>query len=89
VVPNYTPKTVSTDGWKPTPAAWKSLFKLVVILLRFLHGWLKSHDWAKHLKDQFAEVSRRVREWAGEHLSGVVLENVLDLCRKGHRFAVA
>jgi hypothetical protein len=108
VAPHYAPKTVSTDGWKGTQAAWKALFKRVVILLCFLHGWLKIRDRAKHLKDQFAEVSRRVweayhapdrrgfgqrlrrlREWAGEHLSGVVLENVLDLCRKGRRFAVA
>ena len=108
VAPKYTPKTVSTDGWKGTQAAWKALFHRVVILLCFLHGWLKIRDRAKHLKDQFAEISRRVweayhapdrrgfgqrlrrlREWAGEHLTGVVLENVLDLCRKGRRFAVA
>lgn len=108
VAPKYAPKTVSTDGWRGTQAAWEALFKGVVILLCFLHGWLKIRDRAKHLKDQFAEVSRRVwdtyhapdrrsfgqrlrrlREWAGEHLSGVVLENVLDLCRKGRRYAVA
>jgi hypothetical protein len=108
VAATYAPKTVSTDGWKPTQAAWKALFKRVVILLCFLHGWLKIRERAKHLKEQFAETSRRVweayhapdrrgfgqrlrrlREWAGEHLSGVVLENVLDLCRKGRRFAVA
>jgi len=108
VAPRYAPVTVSTDGWKPTQAAWKALFKRAVILLCFLHGWLKIRDRAKHLKDLFAEVSRRVweayhapdrrgfgqrlrrlREWAGEHLSGVVLENVLDLCGKGRRFGVA
>jgi hypothetical protein len=108
VTPRYAPKTVSTDGWKGTQAAWKSLFPRVVIPLCFLHGWLKIRDRAKHLKDQFTEVSRqvweayhapdrrgfgqrlrRLREWAGGHLSGVVLETVLDLCRKGRRFAVA
>ena len=108
VTPSYAPKTISTDGWKGTQAAWKALFPRVVILLCFLHGWLKIRDRAKHLKDLFAEVSRRVweayhaphrrgfgqrlrrlREWAGGHLSGVVLENVVDLCRKGRRFAVA
>lgn len=108
VAPNYTPETVSTDGWKGTQAAWKALFPRVVILLCFLHGWLKVRDRAKHLKDLFSEVSRRaweayrapdrrgfgqrlrrLREWAGGHLSGVVLETVLDLCRKGRRFGVA
>ena len=60
VSPKYAPKTVSTDGWKGTQAAWKLLFTKVVILLCFLHGWLKIRDRAKHLKEVFAEVSRRV-----------------------------
>jgi hypothetical protein len=108
VTPRYAPETVNTDGWKGTQAAWKALFPRVVLLLCFLHGWLKIRDRAKHLKGLFAEVSRRVweayhapdrrrfgqrlrrlREWAGGRLSGVVLENALDLCRKGRRFAVA
>jgi hypothetical protein len=108
VAPKYAPRTVSTDGWKGTRAAWKALFRRVVILLCFLHGWLKIRERAKHLKDQFAEVSRRVweayrapdrrgfgqrlrrlREWAGEHLGGVVLESVLGLCRKGRQYGVA
>jgi hypothetical protein len=108
IAPKYAPKTVNTDGWKGTQAAWKALFQRVVILLCFLHGWLKIRDRAQHLKDQFAEVSRqvweayhapdrrrfgqrlrRLREWAGKHLGSVVLETVLDLCRRGRRFAVA
>ena len=101
VSPKYAPKTVNTDGWKGTQAAWKVLFTKVVILLCFLHGWLKIRDRAKHLKEVFAEVSRRVwdayhapdrrsfaqrlrslRQWAAEHLTGIVLEKVLDLCGK-------
>ena len=35
VSPKYAPKTVSTDGWKGTQAAWKLLFTKVVILLCF------------------------------------------------------
>jgi hypothetical protein len=108
VAPEYAPETVNTDGWQATRAAWKALFHRAALLLCFLHGWLKIRDRAKHLKDQFAEVSRRVweayhapdrrrfgqrlrrlREWAGRHLRGVVLENVSDLCRKRQRFAVA
>jgi hypothetical protein len=108
VTPRYAPRTISTDGWKGTQAAWKALFPRVVLLLCFLHGWLKIRDRAKHLKDTFTEVSRRVweayhapdrrgfgqrlrrlREWAVGRLSGVVLENVVDLCRKGRRFGVA
>ena len=79
-----------------------------MILLCFLHAWLKVRDRAKHLKEVFADVSRRIweayhapdrrrfaqrlrrlRQWASGVLTGVVLEAVLDLCRKRPRFAVA
>ena len=108
VSPKYAPKTVSTDGWKGTQAAWKVLFTKVVILLCFLHGWLKIRDRAKRLKEVFAEVSRRVwdtyhapdrrsfaqrlrslRQWAAGHLTGIVLEKVLDLCGKRDRWSIA
>jgi hypothetical protein len=108
ITAQYAPRTVSTDGWKGTQAAWKALFPRVVILLCFLHAWLKVRDRAKHLKEVFAEVSRRVweayrapdrrsfgqrlrrlRQWASEQLTGIVLENVLDLCHKRPRFSIA
>ena len=108
VAPEYAPKTVSTDGWKGTQAAWKALFPKVILLLCFLHAWLKIRDRAQHLKEVFADVSRRVweayhasdrrrfaqrlrrlRQWATGHLTGVVRETVLDLCRKRPRFALA
>jgi hypothetical protein len=67
IAPEYAPETVSTDGWKGTQAAWKALFPKVVILLCFWHAWLKIRDRAKHLKEVFAEVSRRV--WEAYHAS--------------------
>jgi hypothetical protein len=108
IAPKYAPKTVNTDGWKGTRAAWKALFKRVVMLSCFLHAWLKIRDRAKHLEDLFAEVSRRVweayhapdrrrfgqrlrslRRWAAGHLTGVVLEKVVDLCDKRPRWSIA
>ena len=108
IAPEYAPKTVSTDGWKGTQAAWKALFKRVIILQCFLHAWLKIRDRGKHLKDLFADASRRVweayhapdrrcfgqrlrrlRQWATKHLSGIVLEKVLDLCEKRARWSLA
>jgi len=59
-IPDYAPVTVNTDGWKGTQAAWKGLFPNVVVLLCFLHGWLKIRDRAKHLGEQFREIGRRV-----------------------------
>jgi hypothetical protein len=61
----YTPRTVSTDGWPRTQAAWKVLFPTIVILQCLLHAWLKIRDRAKHLKEVFVEVSRRV--WEAYH----------------------
>jgi len=108
VAPGYAPRTVNTDGWKPTKAAWRALFPGIVILQCFLHAWLKVRERGKHLKDQFAEISRRVweayhapdrrcfgqrlrslRGWAKDHLRGVVLEKVLDLCKKRDRWSIA
>ena len=107
-IPDYAPVTVNTDGWKGTQAAWKALFPNVVVLLCFLHSWLKIRDRAKHLGEQFREIGRRVweayrapnrrsmaqrlrslRQWAGKHLSGVVLETVLNLCAKRSRWSIA
>jgi hypothetical protein len=62
---DYAPETVNTDGWKGTKAAWKLLFERVVILQCFLHAWLKVRERAKHLKDEFPEISRRV--WEAYH----------------------
>jgi len=108
LAPGSAPVTVSTDGWKGTRAAWKALFPGVVLLLCFLHAWLKIRDRAKHLKELFAEISRRVweayhapdrrsfgqrlrrlRQWAADHLAGVVREKVLDLCGKREAWSVA
>ena len=55
VTPGYTPKTVNTDGWKGTKAAWKALFRRVVVLQCFRHADLKVRDRAKDLGPTFAE----------------------------------
>lgn len=62
VNPEYAPKTVNTDGWRSTKAAWKALFLKITIVQCFLHGWLKIRDRAKHLGTQFGEISQRVWE---------------------------
>jgi hypothetical protein len=57
---DYQPKTVNTDGWAATRAAWLALFPLVVILRCFLHGFLKIRDRGKHLKEVFGSLSEKV-----------------------------
>jgi hypothetical protein len=41
---DYAPATVNTDGWKATQAAWRALYPAVVVILCFLHGFLKIRD---------------------------------------------
>ena len=41
---DYAPETVNTDGWKATQAAWRTWFPKVVLILCFLHGFLKIRD---------------------------------------------
>jgi hypothetical protein len=60
VQPKYKPKTVNTDGWLSTMAAWKTLFPRVALILCYLHAWLSIRDRGKHLGDLFTEVSRRI-----------------------------
>jgi hypothetical protein len=60
IEPAYAPRTVNTDGWAATQAAWLALFPLVVVLRCFLHGWLKVRDRGKHLKELFRELSAKV-----------------------------
>jgi hypothetical protein len=79
VDPQYAPKTVNTDGWKSTQNAWRVLFPLVVVILCFLHGFLKIRDrcrkalalhqrvWEVYRAGTaaaFTEGMRALREWA-------------------------
>ena len=58
---HYTPETVNTDGWKATQNAWKRLFPQVVVILCFLHAFLKIRDRAtKKMKEAFDKTSDKV-----------------------------
>ena len=65
VQPRYAPKTVNTDGWSGTQAAWKALFPRVSLILCFLHAWLSIRDRAKHMGTVFTDLSRRI--WEAYH----------------------
>src|SRR5262249_45892740 len=47
--PDYAPQTVNADGWKATHNAWQALFPSVLVLLCFLHGFLKVRDRGRKL----------------------------------------
>jgi transposase-like protein len=60
--PEYAPETVNTDGWSATQNAFKACFSRIVVILCFLHGFLKIRDRSR----KNHELHRRVWEvyWA-------------------------
>lgn len=63
--PDYQPETVNTDGWFATQAAWQALFPSIIVILCFLHAFLKIRDRAKRLVTVFPEVAQKV--WDAYH----------------------
>jgi hypothetical protein len=51
VDPEYAPRTVNTDGWTATQNAFKACFPLIVVILCFLHGFLKIRDRSRKKQD--------------------------------------
>jgi hypothetical protein len=62
VNPQYAPQTVSTDGWPATQNAFQACFSQIVVILCFVHGFLKVRDRSR--KDH--DLHRRIWEvyWA-------------------------
>lgn len=44
VAPDWQPKSINTDGWKATRSRLRSLFPSVLLVLCFLHAFLKIRD---------------------------------------------
>ena len=47
IAPYYQPKSVNTDGWAATRKAWKGLFNEIVLILCFLHSYIKIRSISK------------------------------------------
>jgi hypothetical protein len=47
IAPQYQPKSVNTDGWAATRKAWKGLFKEIILILCFLHSYIKIRSISK------------------------------------------
>ncbi len=57
---DYAPKTVTTDGWEATQAAFLALFSQVTLLLCFLHAFLKLRNRAKRLKQDWTTLRKKL-----------------------------
>jgi len=62
VDPEYTPRTVNTDGWAATQAAWRSLFSQVTVILCFLHAFLNVRKRCKRLQETYTALKTRIWE---------------------------
>jgi hypothetical protein len=60
--PDYTPKTVNTDGWAARQKAWLSLFAMIVIIECFLLAFLKSGERCRSLKATLNQVAEHLWE---------------------------
>lgn len=85
--PDYQPKTVNTDSWFATQAAWQALFPGIIVILCFLHAFLKIRDRAKRLTTVFPEVAQKV--WDAYHqdsaLAFIDKVTVLQLWAEHHQ----
>ena len=67
VEPEYAPETVNTDGWAATRNAFQTLFPLIMVVLCFLHGFLKIRDRCRKAR----ELHRRIWDVYRGHRGGV------------------
>jgi len=58
--PDYSPDTVNTDGWEATQKAWKKLFPSIVIILCFLHSFLKIKERCRRSKELLKMIGDKV-----------------------------
>lgn len=65
--PDYKPKTINEDGWRPTHLAWQTLFPTITIICCFLHAFIKIRSCGKRLGDTFANIKQQV--WDIYHAS--------------------
>ena len=85
--PDYQPKTVNTDGWSATQAAWQALFPGIVVILCFLHAFLKIRERAKRLATIFPELAHKVWDAYHQQSSDAFIDKVtvLQLWAEHHR----
>ncbi len=103
--PDYAPKTINTDGWAATQNAFLAWFPSIVVILCFLHGFLKirdrsrkNHDlhrqvwevyWAKTV-EEFRSRMAAFRAWfESQTWTASVREMAAKLWKRTEEYAVA
>ena len=60
IEPDYAPETVMTDGFLATQNAWKTLFPSIILILCFLHVFLKLRKNKSKFKKVFEQLSQKL-----------------------------
>ena len=105
VEPRYAPETVNTDGWAATRNAFLTLFPSIVVVLCFLHGFLKIRDRCRKARDlhgriwevyraasaeEFRRRTGELQRWCAiQTWTGPVGEMLKKLWAKTESYAVA
>jgi len=105
VNPDYAPQTVNTDGWAATQNAFRALFPTIVVVLCYLHGFLKIRDRCRKNRDlhrrvwevfraptaaAFREQMQALLAWCGQQpFPAAVREMLTKLGNKTEAYAVA
>jgi hypothetical protein len=105
VKPDYSPRTVNTDGWFATQNAFQALFATIAVVLCFLHGFLKIRDRCRKAHDlhqriwevyraatavEFQTRMAAFRAWFEEgSWPAAVREMVAKLWQRASQYAVA
>lgn len=103
--PDYAPKTVNTDGWSATRNAFLAWFPTIILILCYLHGFLKIRDrcrkarelhrrvWDVYRAATAAEFRRRMDQlsaWADAQTWPAPVRDMLDKLRhKTEDYALA
>jgi len=89
IKPEYTPATVCTDGWLPTRKAWESLFPAILVILCFLHLYIKVRDGAKkRFRGIFTEAASKLWNCFRAPTRGSFSQRVRSLCEWGKKVSL-
>ena len=73
---DYKPKTVNIDGWQATRLAWQSLFSTIIIIVCFLHAFIKIRECCKRMSDD----GRVSGPWLGVAAQFPTILSTLESC---------
>jgi hypothetical protein len=89
IAPDYSPVSVCTDGWLSARKAWESLFPEILIILCFLHLYIKVRDGPKKkFREFFTETASRLWNCFRAPTKASFSQRVRRLCEWGEKISL-